>query len=197
MRKQGPSCDEQFSGSRRLVPQPTETAPARSRLSGKSGRGTPGCRVPNYQSQGSPRRSARALAWRQRRRRTQGSQVAAAAAAVAVRGEGDGSEAEWQDGADLGAFLCTIFWVSARLRSPRAECELLAWRPCCSGLGPQSAPDGGPPGPADPWALGPSLQCRENGGGGTRVGLGERCGGARGRDSLGRRRGRGAWGMGW
>ena len=42
--------------------------------------------------------------------------------------------------------------------TPRPVRGLLAWRRCCSGLGPQPAPDGGPPGAANPWALGPSLQ---------------------------------------
>ena len=104
--------------------------------------------------------------------------AAAAAVAVAVRRESNGSEAEWRSCADLGALLRMIFLVSARPRSSLAECAA----PCLAAvlLRPRAAAcaDGGPPGPADPWAL-PCSEGR-SGGGGTRLGPGERCDGAQG-----------------
>ena len=102
------------------------------------------------------------MTWRQRRRRTQGSQLASGG------GGGSGGGSSRRERRLRGR-------VTVRRRprcppphdllgkctspiTPRRVRGLLAWRRCCSGLGPQPAPDGGPPGPADPWALGLSLQ---------------------------------------
>lgn len=101
------------------------------------------------------------MTWRQRRRRTQGSHLASGGGG----GSGCGSSRRerrlrgrvtvrrrprFPPPQDLGKCTTPV--------TPRQVRGLLACRRCCSGLGPQTAPDGGPPGPADSWALGPSLR---------------------------------------